>query len=171
MNRSRAIGHGVPTAILDALQDDGVDCLVHLHPPVHTVEEAREYWAHIAGAHAKNLFLKDAGGRLWLVVAPSESRVDLKRLPRIIGSKRLSFGAADLLAEVLGVSPGSVSPLAAMNDKQGRVTVALDASLMKAEIVNVHPLVNVATIGLTPGELVGFLTKRGHAPLVVDLAT
>ena len=82
-----------------------------------------EHWKDIPGAHAKNLFFKDAGGRLWLLTALAERRLDLKALPKIMGSKRLSFGSAPLLEETLGVTPGSVTPLAALRDKEARVTM------------------------------------------------
>ena len=62
-----------------------------------------------------------------------------------------------------------MTPLAAMRDTASRVTVALDAELMRAEIVNFHPLVNTATIGMKPAELIAFLERCGHAPLVVEL--
>ena len=169
MDKTEALAAGVPGDILDALEAAGIEPVVHLHPPVHTVEEAAEHWKGIAGAHTKNLFFKDAGGKLWLVTALSERRLDLKRLPQLMGSKRLSFGSADLLQSTLGVQPGSVSPLAAMRDGEGKVSVVLDAALMKGDTVNMHPLVNVATIGMAPAQLTAFLRKHGHEPQIVDL--
>lgn len=169
MNRSEARANGVPDDIIDALAEAGIAPAWHFHPAAPTVESAMEHWKDIAGAHAKNLFFKDAGGRLWLLSALAERRLDLKALPKIMGSKRLSFGSAPLLEEVLGVTPGSVTPLAALRDTAQRVTVALDADLMRAGTVNVHPLVNTATIGMRPGELVAFLRACCHDPLIVEL--
>ena len=75
------------------------------------------------------------------MVARDETRIDLKRLHEAIGaSGRLSFGSADLLRAALGVEPGSVTPFAAVNDREGRVSVVLDASLMAFDRVNFHPL-------------------------------
>lgn len=169
MNRSEARANGVPDDIIDALEAAGVAPAWHFHPAAPTVAAALDHWKDIPGAHAKNLFFKDAGGRLWLLTALAERRLDLKALPKIMGSKRLSFGSAPLLEEVLGVTPGSVTPLAALHDTAQRVTVALDADLLRAGIVNVHPLVNTATIGMRPDELVAFLRACGHAPLIVEL--
>lgn len=169
MERSKAEENGAPADLLDALEAAGIAARWRFHPAAHTVEEALEHWADIPGAHAKNLFFKDAGGRLWLLTALAERRLDLKRLPQLIGSKRLSFGSAPLLEEVLGVQPGSVTPLAALRDAAGKVTVVLDAELMRAEIVNVHPMVNTATIGMHPDELKRFLVRCGHAPVIVEL--
>ena len=55
---------------------------------------------------------KDKKDRLWLVSCLDDQRVDLNRLSKLLGAARFSFGKAELLQEVLGVSPGSVTPLA-----------------------------------------------------------
>ena len=95
------------------------------HPPVFTVEQARVHTAHIPGGHCKNLFLKDKKDRLWLFTCLDEHQVDLGRLARLMGSARLSFGRPELLREVLGVEPGSVTPLALINDTEARVTAVI----------------------------------------------
>lgn len=169
MNRSLAHANGVPDDIIDALAEVGITPTWRFHPAAPTVAAAMEHWKDIPGAHAKNLFFRDAGGRLWLLTTLAERRLDLKSLPKILGSKRLSFGSAPLLEEVLGVTPGSVTPLAALRSRDGRVTIALDAELMRAEIVNAHPLVNTATIGMRPEQLLAFLKHCGHEPVVVEL--
>ena len=139
------------------------------HPPVFTVAESREIKEAIPGAHTKNLFLRDKAGRLFLVVAPAEAGVDLKRMPSLIGAAgRLSFGSAELLREVLGVEPGSVTPFAAGNDTEGRVQVVLDAGLVTGA-VNVPPLANTMTTTIAADDLLAFLRATGHEPLVVAL--
>jgi Ala-tRNA(Pro) deacylase len=140
------------------------------HPALHTVEEAREHWAALDGEPAKNLFLKDVSGRLWLVLAPAEQPVDLKALRGCIGSKRLSFAGPAELEATLGVVPGAVTPLAVVNDRAGRVSVVVDASLAAAGRVKVHPLVNTATIALAGADTVRFLAEHHHSPLVLALA-
>ncbi|HMN72295.1 MAG TPA: prolyl-tRNA synthetase associated domain-containing protein [Rhodoblastus sp.] len=169
MNHPLARANGVPDDLMEALAAAGIAPAWRFHAAAPTVAAAMEHWKDIPGAHAKNLFFKDAGGRLWLLTALAERRLDLKTLPKTLGSKRLSFGSAPLLEEVLGVTPGSVTPLAALRDRDRRVTVALDAELMRAAIVNVHPLVNTATIGMRPEELTAFLRACGHEPLLVEL--
>ena len=139
------------------------------HPAVFTVEAAREHWATLPGLPVKNLLLKDAGGRLWLVVAPAEAPVDLKALPKRIGSKRLSFAGAADLAATLAVQAGSVTPLAVVNDRDRRVSVVLDGSLAGEARIQVHPLVNTATIALPGNDVVRFLAHHGHPPAVVRL--
>ena len=80
------------------------------------------------GAHTKNLFLTDKDGRVALVVAKDDSRVDLKRVASRLGFGRLSFGNAELLAKLLGVTPGSVTPFALINDREARLRVVVDES-------------------------------------------
>ena len=141
------------------------------HNSVFTVEEAKHLRGAVAGAHTKNLFLKDRKDALFLVVAPEDALVDLKHLHHVIGaSGRLSFGKPELLAEALGVPPGSVTAFAVINDTAGRVAIILDASLMAADRVNCHPLVNTATTSIAPADLLTFIRATGHEPVIVALA-
>jgi Ala-tRNA(Pro) deacylase len=153
-------------ADLDAL---GIGWRIDEHEAVFTVEESRELHKNIAGAHTKNLFLKDAGGAYWLVTVPADARVDLKALPALIGSKRLSFGKGDDMIRLLGVSPGSATPFGAINDTERLVTIVLDRGLAEADTVNVHPLRNTATIGLSGAELVRALVHWEHPPVIVSV--
>ena len=153
-------------ARLDAL---GIEHRTELHPPVFTVEEAQAHTRHIPGGHCKNLFLKDKKDRLWLVTCLDEQAVDLNRLSKLIGAARFSFGKAELLREVLGVSPGSVTPLAIANDSDGRVTAVLDTKLLAHDWVNCHPMQNDATTSLRSADLLRFVRETGHEPVLVDL--
>src|ERR1700759_3026214 len=99
------------------------------HAPVFRVEEGREIKAALPGGHTKNLFLKDAKGQLWLISALGETKIDLKALPATIGSGRLSFGSAELMEETLGVTPGSVTAFALVNDADRRIRFVVDAAL------------------------------------------
>lgn len=159
----------VESALIEALDKAGISWTLHEHEAVFTVEASTRLHETIAGAHTKNLFLKDAGGQFWVVSAPHDASVDLKALPGVIGSKKVSFGKAEDMERLLGVSPGSVTPLAAFNDSDGAVRVVLDRRLAEAATVNVHPLRNTATLGLSGSDLVVFLSGHGHSPLVVDL--
>lgn len=147
----------------------GIEHRLAEHEPVFTVEESSRLHRDLPGAHTKNLFLKDGTGRFWLVTIPAEIRADLKRLPALISSKRLSFGNADEMQALLGITPGSVTPLAAINDSQGRVTVVIDTRLVAAGTINVHPLRNSATVGLSSADLLKLLEHLGHAPLVLEV--
>ena len=136
-------------------------------PPVFTVEQAARLRGEVAGGHTKNLFLRDKKYELYLVVALEDAEIDLKGLHRQLGaSGRFSFGSSDLLREVWGVDPGAVTPLGAINDTQGRVTVVLDAAMMEHETLNYHPLVNTMTTSIARNDLVKFLQSTGHIPRI-----
>ena len=155
-------------AALDAL---GIAHATVTHPPVFTVEQATRLRGEVAGAHTKNLFLRDKKHELYLVVALEDANIDLKGLHRQLGaSGRFSFGSSDLLREVWGVDPGSVTPFGAINDTQGRVTVVLDARMMEHETLNYHPLVNTMTTSIKRDDLVKFLQSTGHIPRIEHLS-
>jgi Ala-tRNA(Pro) deacylase len=140
------------------------------HLPLFTVEESQALRGEIAGAHTKNLFLKDKKDTLFLVVAREDTAIDLKHLHERIGaSGRLSFGKPDLLLEALGVTPGAVTAFGLINDRSGRVTVVIDTGLLASQEVNCHPLVNTATTTIAAADLLAFVRATGHEPLLVAL--
>ena len=155
-------------ALLDSL---GVDHSTVDHPAVFRVGEGEEVKAAITGAHTKNLFLKDAKDRLWLISARQDTVIDLKRLHTVIGSARLSFGNAALMEQTLGVTPGSVTAFALVNDDARQVSFVLDRNLAVSVRVNFHPLTNTATTGVSREGFAKFLSAVAVTPLVVDFAT
>jgi Ala-tRNA(Pro) deacylase len=160
-----------PADLTAALARLGIAVTTVEHAAVFTVAEARALRGAIPGAHTKNLFLVDKKGALFLVTAEEEAAIDLKRLHRLIGaSGRLSFGKPELLMAALGVPPGAVTPFAAINDLERRVSVVLDAALLAAGAVNAHPLVNTATTTIAAPDLLVFLRSTGHEPQILALA-
>lgn len=151
-------------AALDAL---AISHTTVRHPPLFTVEQSQTLRGTIPGGHTKNLFLRDKKSVLYLVVALEDALIDLKGLHRLLGATgRFSFGSADLLREVWGVTPGSVTPFGAINDTGGRVTVVLDAAMMEHEMLNFHPLDNTMTTSIKRDGLVKFLDSTGHPPRI-----
>ncbi|MGZ8363700.1 MAG: prolyl-tRNA synthetase associated domain-containing protein [Caulobacteraceae bacterium] len=140
------------------------------HPPVFRVGEGAGIKAAMPGGHTKNLFLKDARGQLWLISALGDTAIDLKTLHRHIGAARLSFGSAELMEEVLGVTPGSVTAFALINDTGHKVRFVVDQMLLTHDIVNFHPLTNTATTAVSRDGFLAFLNALGVEPLVVDFA-
>jgi len=135
----------------------------HEHPPVFTVQEAREHWKDLRGAHCKNLFLRNKkGNRHYLVILEYTKNADLKKLNDKLGEDRLSFGSPDRLRRLLGLEPGAVSPFGLIHDIGREVTVIIDRDLCQAERIYFHPNVNTATIGLSFSDLEKFLAWRGN---------
>lgn len=150
--------------LFDLLDRLGVPHRTHDHPPVFTVAESASIKLAMPGGHTKNLFLKDKNGRLLLLCALAETKIDLNALAKAMKAGRFSFGAPDLMQEALGVTPGSVTVFALINDRLGRVTLLLDDALFDVDPVNFHPLGNDATTAVSPGGLLRFLEETGHAP-------
>lgn len=157
-----------PEHLLARLDEMGIAQHTLWHEPVFRVEDGGHIKAQLPGGHTKNLFLKDGKDQLWLISALGETAIDLKRLPPVIGSARLSFGNATLMGETLGVTPGSVTALALINDTDHRIRFVADRALMQADPVNFHPLTNAATTAISQAAFRRFLTVVGVAPTVVD---
>lgn len=158
-------------ALFDHLDALGIAHRTVRHPAVFTVAEALAMRQSIVGAHTKNLFLKDKKGCFFLVVLEEMAEVDLKSVHHRIGGRgRVSFGKAEELMALLGVAPGSVTLFAAIHDTDHRVRVVMDADLLKADVINAHPLSNDATTSLTRTDMLRFLESVAHAPLVVELS-
>mgnify|MGYP000031641308 FL=1 len=153
--------------LLAYLDEIGVATRTVDHPAVHTVAESSIVELGLPGAHTKNLFLKDEKGDLLLVIAKSSTKVDLKRVARHLGMGRLSFGKPDLMMAHLGVTPGSVTAFAIINDTQNRVRVVLDNELMADETVNCHPMENTATTNIAMRDLLRFIRDTGHDPEIM----
>ena len=151
------------------LSECGVDFEIHRHPPLFTVEQSKAHTAHLPGAHTKNLFLKEKKGGFVLATCLEDRRIKIKHLEKAIGAKRLSFGSAEALGEVLGVIPGAVTPFALFNDRAAmRVRMIVDSRMMSISPQNFHPLHNEATVAVSPDGLRAFFGATGHAAEEVD---
>ena len=148
--------------IIGLLEQLGVSLDIHHHAPLRTVADSQHLRGEIDGAHIKNLYLRDNTKNNYLVVADETLAIDLKELAPKIGANRLSFGSADRLMEFLGVRPGAVSPLTLVNDPDNNVQLVMDAALLEAEKINVHPLVNDMTVTMAVEGLDVFLDHTGH---------
>jgi Ala-tRNA(Pro) deacylase len=152
------------------LEELGIASTTVEHAPIFTVEQSQALRGTIPGAHTKNLFLKDKDGRTVLVVAKEDTQVDLKALANRLGFGRFSFGKPELLKDVLGIEPGSVTAFALINETSEKVdTVVVDEALMGFAEVNCHPLVNSATTRVATNDLIRFMEACGHEPLVLPL--
>lgn len=153
------------------LADLGIDVSTRRHPPLFTVADSQSLRGEIAGAHTKNLFLKDKKDNFFLVTVDEEAVVDLKQIHQSIGAaSRVSFGKPEMLMELLGVVPGAVTVFGLINDHDGKVKLVLDAALMENAVVNAHPLTNEATTSIAAADLVKFVKATGHDPLVLKVS-
>lgn len=141
------------------------------HEAVFTVAESKSLKQSIPGGHSKNLFLKDKKDRIFLVIAEADAAIDLKTIHEKIGAQgRVTFAKPDLMLELLGVTPGSVTPFGLINDTEARITVVLDAPMMSHAILNYHPLENTATTSIAAQDLLTFIKATGHEPHVIAIS-
>jgi Ala-tRNA(Pro) deacylase len=152
------------TIVAARLAELGIPYARHEHPPVATVEEAKQYWAGIDATHCKNLFLRNQkGDRHYLVVLLHSKMADLKALAAQIGDGKLSFGSPERLMRHLGLTPGSVSPFGLINDRERSVRVVLDRDLAAATRLSFHPNTNTVTYIVAAADFARFLGMCGHA--------
>lgn len=150
----------------------GIEVTTVSHPPLHTVADSQALRGEIAGAHTKNLFLRDRKDRLFLLTVGEEAEIDLKRVHTLIGaSGKVSFGKPEQLMQHLGVLPGAVTAFGLINDTGHAVTIVFDAALMESDIINAHPLVNDETTSIARDDLLAFVRATGHEPLVLKLSS
>ncbi len=174
---SVVLANGEPAAsveqVLDALRELNIEQQTFSHQPLYTVEEARTVVYDDPGAHTKNLFLRNKKGRMFLLVVEQDHVVDLRGLrDRIqVSGGQFAFASTERLGLYLGVVPGSVSPLALINDTQGKVAVFFEASLLEHEWIYLHPCRNTHSTRLRTADLIRALEAWNHSPTVLDFRT
>lgn len=135
----------------------------HEHPPVATVDQAEQHWAHIDATHCKNLFLRNQkGNRHYLVVLLHSKKADLKAVADQIGDGKLSFASPERLMTHLGLTPGSVSPFGLINNRDHAVRVVLDRDLKAATRLSFHPNINTVTVTIAAADFARFLDACGN---------
>ena len=129
------------------LKENGIVFQCVMHEAVFTCEDVHD--VRVTGVTLKNLFVKDKGSdRFYLVTLPADRRLEMKGLQERIGSKKLTFGKPEELMAKLGIEPGSVSPLCLLNNLERNVKLFIDRAGWEAEVVNIHPNDNTASLVL-----------------------
>ena len=104
-------------SLINLLESNSISYKITEHKPLFTVEDSKNLRGSIDGAHSKNLFLKDKKNNFFLVSFIEDIIADLKKASVPLNSKKLSFANEDYLMNILGIKPGSVSPVGLLNDK------------------------------------------------------
>lgn len=150
--------------VLEKLKELNINYKEINHTPVYTIEDMDNLGNIFENAKiCKNLFVRDQKGkRHFLIVLPEEKRAPLADIATKIGSTKLSFASEERLMKYLKLEPGSVTPLAVINDETHEVEVVFDEELKKEVILGVHPCTNTATILLTPNDLEKFVISNNN---------
>lgn len=145
--------------ILEYLDNHSIAYDLFEHPAAFTVDEAIRYCSHIPGMHCKNLFLRDHKGRRhFLLIMPNDKKIELNSFSKSLND-RLSFASERRMKKYLSVSPGSVSPLGLIFDKNAEVIVLLDKQVEEAKLKSFHPNDNSKTLVFTKNEFQKFLAS------------
>ena len=150
------------------LEQRGIAYETYHHEAVRTVAEA-DLLVPRLGIPTKNLFLRDDKKRqFFLVVAHEDTQVDLKHLHKQLGSRRLSFASAEMLADKLGLEQGSVTPFGIFNDAAHEVTLVFDERLAHQRF-DAHPMVNTATMFSEMDDVLPLFEEQGNRVVFCDL--
>jgi Ala-tRNA(Pro) deacylase len=152
------------------LEKNDIQYIMHTHPAVFTVPEAKIHCGHILGTHIKNLFLRNKKtDEYFLVTIPSEKSLDLKAFRKLIGAPKIRFASPEALLDILGLIPGAVSPLGLVNDTKHRAVFILEKGLWDAKILCVHPNVNTATLQIKNEDFHNFVDATGTELRLIEL--
>jgi Ala-tRNA(Pro) deacylase len=133
------------------------------HAAVFSSQEAHRLEMDLPGVANKNLFLRnEKRTRYFMVTVAAAKRVDLKALGKQLGVKGLTFASAEDMERLIGISPGSVSLLALINDCEGKIEVHLDKDVWDGGFIQAHPLRNTATVVFSSADLERFCASTGH---------
>ena len=140
------------------------------HPAAHTVDQAVQYWKGIDARHCKNLFFRNhKGDKHYLVVMDHRRRMDIHAIERLLQQGKLSFASEQRMEKYLGVSPGSVTPLALMNDVERQVRLFIDDKLRDCGRISFHPCINTASLVMDYGDFIRFVERCGNVYEYVPL--
>jgi Ala-tRNA(Pro) deacylase len=151
-------------ALLTLLNTLGIPFTRFDHPAVFTCEESDKLCQPMPGAHTKQLLLRSKKrDKHVLAIVMHDKRVDTRALAKEYGVQSFSFASPELLMELLGVEPGSVTPFGLMFDKNRTVEVIVDEDAWNVGTFRFHPLVNTATLTVDQAGFQAFLAHTGHA--------
>ena len=156
--------------VYEFLQAQGVTYEVTEHKAVYNMDELAEVELPYPEADAKNLFVRDdKKSSYYLITVRGGTRVDLQEFRKSYGTRRLSFASAEDLERLLGLFPGSVTPLGLLNNTEKNVKLFLDSDFGDDDLIGVHPNENTATVWLKAGDLVRLIREHGNEVEAVEL--
>ena len=155
----------------DLLDSLGIDYQRIDHDPAMTMEACAEADALMGGMICKNLLLCNRQcTQFYLLLLPSEVHFKTSILSKEIGSSRLSFADGSYMEQFLDITPGSLSILGLMHDRENRVQLLIHEALLQGEYIGVHPCINTSSLKLKITDLTEkIIPAMGHEPRVVTL--
>ena len=141
------------------------------HQAAMTMEDCQEIDRILEIVICKNLFLCNRQHtHFYLLMMPGDKIFKTRDLSGQLGTSRLSFAEPEYMLEFLDITPGAVSVMGLMNDKENHVQLLIDRDILSGELMGCHPCVNTSSLRMKTKDILDrFLPAVGHAPIVVDL--
>lgn len=141
------------------------------HEPAMTMDACVEIDRILEAVTCKNLLLCNRQKTdFYLLLMPGDKVFQTKELSAQLGVSRLSFAPGDAMEEFLDITPGSLSVIGLMNDKDSRVKLVIDAAVLNGEYIGFHPCINTSTLRVKTADLTGkIIPAMDHIPTIVHL--
>ena len=155
----------------DLLDSLGIDYQRIDHEPANTMEACAAIDQALEATICKNLLLCNRQcTAFYLLMIVGDKVFKTSQLSKQIGSSRLSFASGEYMEQYLNITPGSVSVLGLMNDKENHVQLLIDEDVLKGEYFGCHPCINTSSLRLKTADLMEkIIPAMGHAPRIVTI--
>lgn len=151
------------------LNKSGVNYEITEHKAVFNMEELGEVKLPYPEFDAKNLFVRDDKKQnYYLITVKGDKRVNLKEFRKKYGLRNLSFASTEELMKIMGLTPGSVTPLGLLNDEEHIVKFYLDSEF-NGTLIGVHPNDNTATVWLKSEDLIKIIKEHGNEVSLAEI--
>lgn len=157
--------------IYDFLKSKNIWHEITEHKAVFNMEELNNIDLPYPEADGKNLFVRDDKKRnYYLIAVKGNKKVNLKEFKEKNNTHTLSFASENDLMSIMNLTPGSVTPLGLLNDKDLKVTFYLDKEFLNDKaLIGVHPNDNTATVWLKVNDLIDIIKEHGNQVNIVEL--
>ena len=157
--------------VYDFLDSLDIDYYRVDHEEAMTMEVCAAIDEALEATICKNLLLCNRQGTaFYLLMLPGNKVFKTSVLSKQIGSSRLSFASAEAMEQYLDITPGSVSVMGLMNDKENHVQLLMDKDVVKGEFIGCHPCINTSSLKLKTSDLLEkIIPAMGHEPTFVEL--
>lgn len=157
--------------VYDLLDELGIEYARVDHPAAETMEACEEIEKVLGVEICKNLFLCNRQKTdFYLLMMPGSKPFKTKDITKQLGCARLSFAGAEFMQEFLDITPGSVSVLGLMNDKENRVRLVIDKDILDGEYIGCHPCINTSSLSIKTQNIINkFLPAVTHEPTIVEM--
>ena len=157
--------------VYDFLDSLGVTYQRIDHEAAMTMEACEEIDRMLEATICKNLLLCNRQEtQFYLLMLPGDKVFKTKELSAQIGSSRLSFAKAEYMEQYLDITPGSLSVLGLMNDKDRMVRLLIDEDVLTGEYIGCHPCINTSSLKFTTKDFTEkIIPALEHEPIIVNL--